>query len=165
MSTIENNDIAKIINAMGNAPRLFDSKSYHAKSNAQLNLAGRTHYCEADTMRFFGSRISSAHETASGLLFYVIESVFLDFHKTKRGFRYVIFDIYGESVARLDLDSAYKTSEQARKAMYEELNSFDVYAHYLDVFRKQSAKGEKLMNSASEAVMSLHKLNNMELVA
>lgn len=160
-TTNQHNEIAQIINNMGNVS-LYSNKSSYTKNNAQLNLDGRTHWASDSNLRFFGCRINSAHETASGLLFYVIESSFLDFNKTKRGFRYAIFDVFGECVARLDIEKAFKTSTQARKAMYQELNSFDVYAHYLNVLRNESKKGEKLMNRASEAVMSMHKLNQVE---
>jgi hypothetical protein len=151
---MENKQIASTIQQSGIA-RLYDSKSYKAKYNAQANLEGRTHWASDENLRFFGCRISSAHETASGLLFYVIESSFLDFHKTKRGFRYAIFDIFGECVARLDVDQAFSTSDQARKAMREELASFDVAGHYRKALASIAKKADREANQAREALANI----------
>ena len=154
----ENNDIAAIINRMGRVS-LYCNKSSYALDNAQLNLDGRTHYASDSSLKYFGSRINSAHETASGLLFYIIESSFLDFNKTKRGFRYAIFDIFGDCVARLDIEAAFKTSEQARKAMYIELNSFDVANHYARAIESQAKRAEREAKEYRETLAALVKLN------
>ena len=151
---MELNEIAKIINRTGFA-RLYDNKSSYAKNNAQLNLAGRTHFAEDSTLRYFGSRINSAHETASGLLFYIVESSFLDFNKTKRGFRYAVFDIFGTSIARLDIEKAFKTSEQARKAMWAELNEFDTQAHYAKTLEEIAVRADRKAKEAREIVSQL----------
>lgn len=160
-TSIENNDIAAIIQKTGIA-RLYDNKSYHPKYNAQLNLGGRTHWADDSSLKFFGCRISSAHETASGLLFYVIESSFLDFHNTKRGFRYAIFDLFGECVARLDTDAAFKTSTQARKAMYSELNAFDVAAHYRRALESKTKQIARENAATRDALAQLSTLETVE---
>ena len=148
---MENNQIASIIQQSGIA-RLYDSKSYNAKSNAQQNLNGRTHWASDENLRFFGCRISSAHETESGLLFYVIESSFLDFHNTKRGFRYAIFDLFGECVARLDVDSAFSTSAQAKKAMYQKLDSFNTVEHYKQALERIVKRADREAEKTREAL-------------
>ena len=166
-TTIENNDIAAIIRKMGNVS-LYGHKSSYALSNAQLNLENRTHYATDSSLRYFGARISSAHETASGLLFYIIESSFLDSDNTKRGFRYAIFDIFGECVARLSIEAACKTSEQARKAMYIELNSFDVAAHYaraIESQAKQAAKKAQEHNEILAQLLNLSEAGKCEVIA
>jgi len=167
MQRIENDDIAAIINTMGNVS-LYGNKSSYPLDNAQLNLEGRTHYATDSSLRYFGSRINSAHETASGLLFYIIESSFLDFAKTKRGFRYAIFDIFGDCVARLDIEAAFKTSEQARKAMYIELNNFDVTAHYARAIESQAKQAERKASIYRETLAQLLNLSeaaNCEVIA
>ena len=151
---MENNQIAAIIKDMGMV-RLYRQESYRPKFNAQINLEGRNYFAADSTLKCFGSRISSAHETCSGLLFYIIESSFLDYNKTKRGFRYAIFDIFGEAVARLPIDDAFKTSEQARKAMWKELNAFDVSAHYKKALK--SIAGRKAIE-AEDAAQALQHL-------
>ena len=159
--TIENNDIAAIINRMG-CVSLYGNKSSYALNNAQLNLEGRTHFASDSSLKYFGSRINSAHETASGLLFYIIESSFLDFDKTKRGFRYAIFDIFGDCVARLDIEAAFKTSEQARKAMYVELNNFDVAAHYTRAIESVAKRAEAKAKQYRETLAILSQLNKLQ---
>lgn len=151
---MELNDIAKIINRTGFA-QLYDCKSSYAKNNAQLNLAGRTHFAEDSTLRYFGSRINSARACASGLLFYIVESSFLDYEKTKRGFRYAIFDIFGTSIARLPVDEAFKTSEKAYKAVWEEINSFNVEAHYAKTLEEIAVRADRKAQEAREIVSQL----------
>lgn len=107
-------------------PNLYDRKNYsNAKYDAQLNLEGRTHYVDDNTLRFHHARILETRVHDNGLLFSLIESCALDPHNKNRGFRYVIFDLFGNVVARPDLESTFKTSLQARKAMHAVLNTLD----------------------------------------
>jgi hypothetical protein len=151
---MENKQIAAIIQDMGMA-RLYRHESGMPKFNAQINLEGRNYFAADSTLKFFGSRISSAHETCSGLLFYIIESSFLDYNKTKRGFRYAFFDIFGEAVARLPIDDAFRTSEQARKAMWKELNAFDVAEHYKKALKSIAGRKAIEAEDAQEALKNL----------
>lgn len=106
--------------------KLYERKNYsNSKHDAQLNLEGRTHYVDDDTLRFHHAKILETRAHDNGLLFSLIESTALDMHNTKRGFRYVIFDLFGHVIARPDLEACFKTSLQARKAMYEALNGFN----------------------------------------
>jgi hypothetical protein len=144
---MELNELASIINRAGFA-QLYDNKSSDPKNNAQLNLEGRNYFATDSTLRAFGSRINSAHPTASNLLFYVIESSFIDFQKTKRGFKFAIFDIFGEEVNRLSIGEAVSTSDKARKMMYSFLDNFDVVQHYTDKLESIAKKADR---KASEA--------------
>ena len=154
IDNMENNQIASIIQESGIA-RLFRHESGIPKVNAQENLRGINHFADESTLRFFGSRISSAHETSSGLLFYIIESSFLDYNKTKRGFRYAIFDIFGESVARPALDEAFSTSEKARKAMYQFLDTFSEAEHYKKALLSIAKRAEIKAENAREAIAQI----------
>jgi hypothetical protein len=151
---MENNQIASTIQKLG-IGSLYGNKSSYPKNNAQLNLAGRSHFAEDSTLRYFGSRINSAHETESGLLFYIVESSFLNYDKTERGFRYAIFDIFGTSVARLPVEDALKTSEQARKAMWKELETFDTAEHYKKALDSIAKKADREASQAREAIAQL----------
>ena len=107
---------------------LYTRKSSYAKPNAQENLAGRSHYCDNDTLRFFKSRIISTHITDGGLLFALVESVQRGWTRDAgRGFRFVVFDVYGNTVGR-DTETYYSTSAKASKAMWEYLNTLDAVA-------------------------------------
>ena len=74
---------------------LFTDKSSDSKRNAQENLQGRTHYAEDASLKFFKARIVSAHADADGLFFKMVESVSIDYEHTRRGFRVVVFDLFG----------------------------------------------------------------------
>ena len=97
-------------------PSLYRNESMDPKANAQRNLRGRTHYVDDDTLRFHKARILSARVAANGLLFAIIESMSLDWDGTKRGFRGVIFDIFGNVVGnRADIDHAPRTRAAASR--------------------------------------------------
>ena len=105
---------------------LYERKSYSsAKYDAQANLEGRTHYVDDSTLRFHKCRILETRVHDDGLLYSIITSDALDMDNTRRGFRYVIFDIFGNVLARPDLEDSFKTSLKARKAMYDVLNGID----------------------------------------
>ena len=38
----------------------YSEESYNPKRNAQANLAGRSHFVDDDTLRFFAGRVLSA---------------------------------------------------------------------------------------------------------
>jgi hypothetical protein len=158
---MELNDLADLINRAGFA-RLYDNKSSYPKNNAQLNLEGRNYFATDSTLRAFGSRINSAHPTASNLLFYVIESSYTNWEKTKRGFKFVVFDIFGEEVNRLSIAEAVSTSEKARKAMYSFLNNFDVAEYYAQKLESIARKADR---EAGEARAIAQQITESEAIA
>ena len=108
--------------------RLYRNESSYPKVNAQANLIGRTHYVDDDTLRFHRSRVLSARHTDEGLLFAITTSDSLDYNHTKRGFRYVIFDVFGNVVERVKIEDAFKRHEQCLKAMWKAVNALDAKA-------------------------------------
>ena len=130
-------------------PNLYRSESSYPKNNAQRNLAGRTHYVDDDTLRSFYSRIISARHTDGGLLFAIVTSDAKDFENKSRGFRYVIFDLFGTVIERnpSSVDREYfRTSEKAEKAMWAALNAMDA----ADITRKGIANAERQHTSEME---------------
>ena len=106
-----------------------DESSYHGKYNAQRNLCGRTHYVDDDTLRFHKSRVIYAKASSDGLLFYLVESCARDMNNQRRGFRYIIFDVFGTVVGtRAKLDDMWSTSNAATKAMWKEAATLDPIA-------------------------------------
>ena len=109
----------------------FDCKSPVAKYNAQRNLKGLTHYVDDDTLRFHHAKVLSAYHLFDGLLFFLLESCALDMHNTKRGFRAVVFDVFGTIVSRPNRKECCSTSKAALKASEKE--AIDLMAHYKSV--------------------------------
>ena len=112
---------------------LFANQSYDIKIDAQCNLQGRTHYVDDATLRYHKARIIDASVHAQGLLFLLVESVARDSENTRRGFRFVIFDLFGFILARPDLENTFRTVTQARKALGITLAGIDAKAHTLAV--------------------------------
>lgn len=108
--------------------RLYRNEASDPRSNAQRNLIGRTHYVDDDTLRWHKSRILSARCTDGGMLFAITTSDALDMNNSKRGFRYVIFDVFGNMIERPDLEHAFKRHEPCLKAMWAALNALDAKA-------------------------------------
>jgi hypothetical protein len=105
-------------------PNLYRNESSDPKSNAQRNLSGRTHYVDDDTLRFHKSRVISARHTDGGLLFAIVTSDAKDYENRSRGFRFVVFDLFGAVIDR-KIDAWFRTSEQATKAMWAAVNALD----------------------------------------
>ena len=122
--------------------RLYTNQASDPKANAQRNLAGRTHYVDDDTLRYHKSRVISARHVDGGLLFAIVTSDSKNADGTARGFRYVVFDVFGDVVERnpkaVDMEF-FRTSERATKAMWAFLNGFDAIEHT----RKAIAKAEQ----------------------
>ena len=116
----------------------FRCESSTPKYNAQRNLSGRTHYVDDDTLRWHKAKVLSAHDEANGLLFWIAESTALDMHNTQRGFRYVVFDVFGTCVERPKLDECAKTRAQARKNF--DALEIGVAAHYRAVFAEMAKR-------------------------
>jgi hypothetical protein len=108
--------------------QIYQNKSSYPKPNAQENLIGRTHYVNDDTLRFHHSRILSSHVLFEGLLFAIITSDAMDYENKTRGFRYVIFDLFGTVIDRPKLEEMFKTRNQASKAMWAMVNTLDAKA-------------------------------------
>lgn len=95
---------------------LYRDRYSNPKANAQDNLGGRTHYVDDDTLRFFHARVLASEVFADGLLFGLIESYAADMNNRTRGFRGVLFDVFGDTVYRPAMDEGFRTARQARKA-------------------------------------------------
>lgn len=137
-------------------PNLYRTESSHTKTNAQRNLCGRTHYVDDDTLRHHKSRILSARVVDNGLLFAIVESVAADYEGKTRGFRYVIFDIFGHAIGKRNaLDSLYGSSGSATKAMWNELNAIDAPAVTLAAIERETQQHEREMDQLREQLITI----------
>lgn len=138
-------------------PSLFKEESSHAKWNAQRNLQGRTHYVDDDTLRWHKSRILHTRITDDGLIFALIESCAADMDNTKRGFRYVLFDVFGNVVrTRAKLDDLWSSSAKAMKEMWKELNTIDAKAITLYAVRNAEKWHAYEMTKVREQVQKIY---------
>lgn len=138
----------------------FTCQSSDAKYNAQRNLSGITHYVDDDTLRFHKSRLQCASTLANGLLFYICTSDALDMHNTKRGFRYVVFDLFGTTVSRPGLEDARATRPAARRE-FENLE-FDVAAHYASAMAHNV---ERMRGDLAELETALSQITALQAAA
>lgn len=139
---------------------LFKDQSSHPKLNAQRNLCGRTHCVDDETLRWRKSRVLSARSIANGLFFAITTSDALDMNNTKRGFRYVLFNVFGTVISRPDLERAYKTHAAATKAMWAASNSIDAYAHTRKAIEGAREAYDREIQRFTETVDALDKHAN-----
>jgi hypothetical protein len=141
--------LADALHAAGHSR--YSDRSYDPKQNAQRNLEGRTHYVDTDTLRYFHSRIVASSDHDHGLIFSIIESVARDPDNRSRGFRYVLFDVFGTVIDRPGKDELVSSSDVARKRMYAALNALDVAAHYRDALHSRV----KMLDRETDALTTM----------
>lgn len=134
---------------------LFKDVSSYPKVQAQQNLSGRTHYVDSDTLRYHKSRILKCSIVHGGLLLAIVESVAMDIRGTKRGFRPVVFDIFGNTIDRPSLDDCYSTRKAAEKAMWRQVDSIDAQAHTLAAIERHKAAYAREMDDLAVTVQAI----------
>ena len=136
--------------------RLYESRYFSNPMHyAQDQLTGRTHYVDDSTLRYFHARVIGAHNDADGLLFWIVESSAKDPDNTARGFRPVVFDIFGEVVFKPDLAHMVKTSDKARALYRDWLESFDIVGHYREALESRAKRLETEARQYREALQAL----------
>lgn len=135
---------------------VFECNGYHAKTTAQRNLNGKTHYVDDDTLRYHKSRILDCYDVNHGTLFALIESCALDMYNTRRGFRFVVFDLAGQTLGRASLEETFKSNKAATAAMWDWLNDFDVVTHYKDKLRDEIRRDENRIAEMQKIIEMLN---------
>lgn len=116
---------------------LYRTESSDEKTNAQRNLQGRTHYVDDDTLRYHKARVLVTKVTDNGLLFGLVESVAMDPDNRSRGYRAVVFDLFGTVLTRANLADARKSKPAAIKDLWNALNAIDAKAHTFEAIANQ----------------------------
>lgn len=131
----------------------FREEQSDPKYNAQRNLSGKTHYVDDDTLRWHKSRVLSARHLHGGLLFRIVCSDALDMHNTKRGFRAVVFDVFGTTVYRPSLENASSSKQAALNA--SEREEIDLVAHYREAIARELKQRQDQAQDLQSALLAL----------
>lgn len=131
----------------------FRDEASDPKFNAQRNLSGKTHYVDEETLRWHKSRVLSCRPLHGGLLLRIACSDALDMNNTKRGFRAVVFDVFGETVSRPDLEHAAKTKDAAIKQSDGE--TIDLCAHYRAAIARRMEQEQRAVQESQAALLAL----------
>lgn len=115
--------------------RPFQCESCDPKYNAQKNCSGRTYYFTDDTLRFHKSRVLSSNHDFGGLLFKAICSDALDSENRKRGFRYVVHDVFGTCLSRPKLEEAVSSHKTAANQL--DALEIDLVTHYREAIERE----------------------------
>jgi hypothetical protein len=149
MKTITTKEFADRLDRVWSVKLYRSRYFYHARGAAQDALAGRTHYADPETLRYFHSRILLASPIFDGLFFRIVESCGLDYENTKRGFRAVVFDIFGDAIYRPDLNQCRAKRETAERDCLEWMGSFDPIRHYIEKIHGRAAS----LNNEAESLL------------
>lgn len=125
--------------------------------SAQKNLEGRTHYVDPSTLKYHGSRILSALPVSDGAFFKIIETVSIDYQHTKRGYRAVVFDLFGTVIYHPKLEDTFTNKEKADKAFYAWFDQFDEIGHYQYAISQTITRLNKEAQSLADILQSLGK--------
>jgi hypothetical protein len=147
---------ANLISTAANVA-LFTDKSSDSKRNAQENLAGRTHYAEDSSLKFFKARIVSAHADSNGLFFKLVESVALDYDNTRRGFRVVVFDLFGQVIHRPNFDQCAST-QAAAVVQWMKAEKIDPAAYYRAELKHRASRLTNQAHAMNEAAAMLEQV-------
>ena len=145
-----------IITAANVAP--YTNKSSDAKRNAQENLNGRTHYAEDDTLKFFKARIVSSAAEQNGLFFKMVESVALDYDNTRRGFRVIVFDLFGQVIYRPNFEECTST-KAAAVILWMKSEKNDPATHYRAELKLRASRLTNQAHAMHEAAAMLEQVN------
>jgi len=135
----------------------YTDKSSDSKRNAQENLKGRTHYAEDESLKFFKARIVSAHADQNGLFFKMVESIAVDYNNTRRGFRVVVFDLFGQVIYRPSLEDCAST-QAAAVVLWMKSEKIDPAAYYRAELKHRA---NRLTNQAAAMTEAAEQLEGM----
>ena len=131
--------------------RPFTCKSCDPKTDAQRNLEGLTYYVGDSTLRFHHSRVNSCFTVADGLLLVIGTSDAMDMHNTRRGHRYVAFDVFRNSLLRPELEAAKPSDKAARKVFEADLLTVNLASHYRSALARQLSESRNRCNELERA--------------
>ena len=140
--------------------QLYRNHSSYPKPQAQMNLAGRTHYVDDGTLRFHHSRVLSAHVLYEGLLFAIVTSDAADYENTRRTFRYVVFDVFGTVISRVKIDEGWSTRKAATNAMWSDVNQMDanqITRDGIETYKRHVASELQILNRDLAEIESRNK--------
>lgn len=150
-------NLTKLITTAANVAPYTDKSSDH-KRNAQENLQGRTHYAEDEALKFFKARIVSAHADADGLFFKMVESVALDYDNTRRGFRVIVFDLFGQPIFRPKFEECTNSKATALK-FWEMSEKIDPATYYRAEFKHRANRLTNQAAAMRETAAMLEEVN------
>jgi len=137
-------------------PKRFERQySDNPTISAQKNLEGRTHYVDPQTLKYHGSRVLSALLVSDGAFFKIIETVSIDYQHTKRGYRAVVFDLFGTTIYCPKLEETHTNREKADKAFYAFFDTFDEIGHYQQALANKITRLNKEAQNLSDILKEL----------
>lgn len=155
--------LAEVIRAAGLSPleRVYNSES--TTKSAARTMEGRTHYFDADTLRYFGASVSRLH-VSLGVALVCLERVAADSSLTRKGYRVVVHDLTGYCLAHgehgvpsRDIDALEFSKARADKEFASVCALVDAAARgiLVDALQREAKRHARAMNDARSALRML----------
>lgn len=134
-------DFTDICRRAGIEPFCYDGSYLRSREHsAEQELAGRTHYFDANTRGFFGSRVLLLR-AFDGVVLGAVKSVKAGFEGGGRVFRPVFFAVDGEVILdRPRISDSYKTAEAAKREFWRLAGTLDTAAELRSAIQRSAAK-------------------------
>lgn len=126
--------------ALSLGTNLYANRRQHCAYDAQENLSGRTHYAEPSTLKMHKARIVGGGVHFAGAAYRIVEVTALDYENTRRGYRAVLFDLTGRPIYRPELEECHRTKEQATRAFWQWLETFDPVEYYRECLTDRASQ-------------------------
>lgn len=142
----------------------YQSRTYfsNATKEAAALAAGRTHYFDPDTLRYFHSRISRVAIVADGMALVTLESASADANNTRRGYRVNVHDLTGRVINdRQDVDSLIVSKRTADRAFHDAVNACEQTARHIlvEAINRETSRHARALEdlkAARKALAEVH---------
>lgn len=134
----------------------FQSESMYADYDAQRNLNGRTNYVNAETLKYFKSRILRAKASKNGLYYVIQESLPHPDFEMKRVRRNIVFNVFGTVIGEWR-DACYTSAKRADETFFIALSWCDSSLGVADIHLARNnhiSKLERQLNTAKESMLA-----------
>ena len=131
------------------------NSSYKPKLSAQNALAGKSHYVDDGTLRFFNAKVNDAGPICEGLFYFVRESKDTSFDGDCREHDIVYFDVFGsvvEEMYRKSKDAVTCSNAYELSMAPQRLFDIDVVEYYQTRLADKKKQLEKEVENFGKAL-------------
>lgn len=114
-------------------------------SDAERAMGDRSHFYSADTLRYFGCRVSHVDVLHGGIVMVAVMSQKAGYNDSRRVWRYAIHDCSGWTVGEDSAD--YSSRTQAEKALADALKSIKPKTILRDIIKRKKDEAQATLKA------------------
>jgi len=112
----------------------YQSRGYFSSATKEATslTAGKTHYFDPDTLKYFHSRVVRLAIAGEGMALVTLELASADPDNTRRGYRVNVHDLTGRVInERQDVDNLIASKAKAERAFHDAVNAVEQTARHI----------------------------------